>query len=181
MERSKRTTEDGAAERAEERGRRNLTGGRRLTGERTLALTAFLLGIFCLLTALAAFGRREASSEEVFQAFETANFSRIDCRIYRGSASGEGVCLEMEGRLPGRLSREEQRGLAEALLERMGARRVAGVDEETLYTVYAYAKGAGATKTLPEGEVNLNLAVSYDELEDETVFHLGCPILVSDW
>jgi hypothetical protein len=50
-----------------------------------------------------------------------------------------------------------------------------------LYTVYAYAKGAGETKTLPEGEVNLNLAVSYDELQDETVFYLGCPILVSDW
>ena len=63
----------------------------------------------------------------------------------------------------------------------MGAKQVAGVDEEALYTVYAYAKGAGETKTLPEGEVNLNLAVSYDELEDETVFHLGCPILVSDW
>ncbi|MCI9068169.1 MAG: hypothetical protein HFI65_05785 [Lachnospiraceae bacterium] len=153
-------------------------GGRRQAGERTLAVTAFLLGICCLLAVLAAFGRQEASGEEVFQVFETANFSKIDCRILR---AGGGDYLELEGRLPGELSREEQRVLAEALLERMGAKQVAGVDEEALYTVYAYAKGAGETKTLPEGEVNLNLAVSYDELEDETVFHLGCPILVSDW
>ena len=156
-------------------------GWRKSVGERTLAVTAFLLGAFCLLTVLAVLGKGEASSEEVFKAFETVNFSKINCRIDREGYPGEGGYLELEGRIPGELSRKEQRILAEALLEKMGAKWVAGVDEEALYTVYAYAKGAGETKTLPEGEVNLNLAVSYDELQDETVFYLGCPMLVSDW
>ena len=149
-----------------------------LKKEKTLAATAVLLGVVCLLTVLAALGRKEASGEEVFQAFEAVNFSKINCHISR---VGDGDYLEFEGRLPGELSREEQRFLAEALLERMGAKQVAGVDEDALYTVYAYAKGAGETKTLPEGKVNLNLAVTYDEGKDETVFYLGCPILVSDW
>lgn len=91
------------------------------------------------------------------------------------------VYLELEGRFPGELSREEQRMLAEELLRKMGAKQVAGVDEESLYTIYAYVKDVGETKTLPEGEVNLNLAVSCDEIREETVFHLGCPILVSQW
>lgn len=141
-------------------------------------LAAFFLGVLCLLVILAVFSRREVSGVEVFRIFETVNFSEVDYHIFR---EGEGDYVELEGRLPGELSREEQRALAEVLLEKMGARQVTGIDEEALYTIYAYVRGAGETKTLPEGEVNLNLAVTYDELRDETVFHLGCPILVSDW
>ncbi|MCI8464790.1 MAG: hypothetical protein HFI63_02855 [Lachnospiraceae bacterium] len=235
---------------------------RKQIGERTLAFIAFFLGVLCFLMVLAVLGRREASSETVLTAFEAANFSKINCHIYRegylddwfyleeekeallkelygqwkpehGTLSldllvreeqageceirrenylradleilqdisvkealkehsrfseftdrtgmGGTVYLELEGYIPGELSREEQRILAEALLEKMGAKQVNHVDEDTLYTIYAYAEGAGETKPLPEGEVNLNLAVSYDGVRDETVFHLGCPILASDW
>ena len=119
----------------------------RLKKEKTLAVTAFFLGVLCLLAVLAALGRKEASGEEVFQVFEAANFSRIECRISR---VGGRDYLEFEGCFPGELSREEQKLLAEILLERMGAKQVAGVDEDTLYTVYAYAKGAGETRSLPE-------------------------------
>ena len=55
------------------------------------------------------------------------------------------------------------------------------MDEEDFYTVYAYAGGAGETRELPEGAVNLNLAVSYDEVLDRTVFHLGCPMIAVDY
>ena len=230
--------------------------------EKKLALLALLLGFFCFLTALATVGRLEGSSETALLAFERANFSEMNCHIYRegylnsefyleeekeaflnevsrqwDSEKGElslallvreeqpGECeirqenylradvrllqgastkealeerarlmaltdeagiegtvyLEFEGCFPGELSREEQRTIAESLMEKMGAEVVAGMDEEELYTLYAYVKGAGETKKLPEGAVNMNLAVSYDEIADKTVFHLGCPILSEDW
>ncbi len=91
------------------------------------------------------------------------------------------VCLELTGSFSGLLTREEQEIVAEALLDRMGARRVAAVEEEQLYTIYAYGEGAGPVRQLPEGQVNLNLAVSWDEAAGETVFRLGCPIIREDY
>ena len=94
---------------------------------------------------------------------------------------GGTVYLELTGSFAGQLSGEEKHIAAESLLESMGAEQIASVDEEDLYTVYAYAGGAGETRELPEGAVNLNLAVSYDEVLDRTVFHLGCPMIAVDY
>ena len=79
------------------------------------------------------------------------------------------------------MSREEQRLITEALLDEMGASRTDTIDEEALYTVYAYAKGAGETENVAGRQVNVNLAVTYDEEEKQTVFHLGCPIISTDY
>ena len=97
------------------------------------------------------------------------------------SGLSEQVYVELEGCYDGEMSREEQRLITEALLDEMGASRTDTIDEEALYTVYAYAKGAGETENVAGRQVNVNLAVTYDEEEKQTVFHLGCPIISTDY
>ncbi|MCD2492264.1 YwmB family TATA-box binding protein [Lacrimispora sp. NSJ-141] len=98
-----------------------------------------------------------------------------------GCGLEEQVYVEMEGSYEGRLSREEQGIIVESLLDEMNAEQVEEMNEEELYTVYAYAKGAGEAKSIAGRNVNLNLAVSYDEQENKTIFHLGCPIIRADY
>lgn len=93
----------------------------------------------------------------------------------------EPVYMEMEGVYDSRLSRQEQRIVVEALLDEMRASKVDDVDEELLYTVYAYAKGGGREENIAGKQVNLNLAVSYDEIQNKTVFRLGCPLIGTDY
>ncbi len=91
------------------------------------------------------------------------------------------VVIEISGYYEGKMSREEQRIAAETLFDRMKAVRRDEIDEEELYTVYGYSSDGGEARSVAGVPVNVNLAVTYDEKLDRTVFRLGCPMIGTEY
>ena len=91
------------------------------------------------------------------------------------------MVIEISGYYEGKMSREEQRIAAETLFDRMKAVRRDEIDEEELYTVYGYSSDGGEARSVAGVPVNVNLAVTYDEQLDRTVFRLGCPMIGTEY
>ena len=94
--------------------------------------------------------------------------------------SGQSGFLLTE-RQKGQMGLEERNRLAEKLLSRMDVGDVFGSQTMELYTLYGYSPRISDSIFTQGQEINLNLAVSYDEIRDETVFYFGSPVLKNDF
>lgn len=89
--------------------------------------------------------------------------------------------ITFTGERNGKLSEEEIRQEADALLSSLEARVVWENREEGLYTVYAYTGLVKEYLKVSGEAININMAVTYDEREDKTNFYLATPVLNIDF
>lgn len=89
--------------------------------------------------------------------------------------------LNFKGEREGKLSLEEQERLAGKLFHYLKAEEVESVKEEELFTIYGYSDLLKDSVEYGDKEINLNLAFSYEEEEDRTVFYLAMPYLKTDY
>lgn len=90
------------------------------------------------------------------------------------------VCMELEGIYPVSLSMEEKKKAEQRILNQIGAEFVTGSRKEELYTVYAYTNIVKPYFKIENKKTNINLAFTQDE-NDQTVWHLGVPVLCEEY
>ncbi|MBQ6815148.1 MAG: YwmB family TATA-box binding protein [Lachnospiraceae bacterium] len=86
------------------------------------------------------------------------------------------VTLSLEGSIKGAISNAKKNQICEEIIEGMDGELVIGGSSDDIYTVYAYTEKIedyvvnGTTKS------NINIVISYDEINDETWIYVATPI-----
>ncbi|MCH5251595.1 MAG: YwmB family TATA-box binding protein [Lachnospiraceae bacterium] len=90
----------------------------------------------------------------------------------------------IEGRVLGKMVKEDMAELAEELFRSMGGSRVLDSSMDTYgnyYVAYGYTSGIANTKNVNGKNINLNVAMSYNEEENCTEIIMGTPLINSDF
>ena len=85
------------------------------------------------------------------------------------------------GTYQGRLSLAERNKVADALLKEMGARVVTENRDMKLYTIYAYTPWISEYEMQENQAVNINIAMYYSEIKNETYVYAAVPIVGLDY
>lgn len=109
----------------------------------------------------------------------TQAFARNQLVVEEGSSDIRDICREggwIMGKIPGRLSTEEKRKIADDIFGYEGGARLSEYTDRGFYVAYGFTNGIGLVKKVNGKTINMNIAVTYDENEDKTVVYFGVPI-----
>ena len=87
----------------------------------------------------------------------------------------------LKGHLSGQLSEEQQKQLVSRLFHTWGGTIQSEQTTENYYVAYGYTSGISFYKKINGERINLNIAITYHEIADETTIYLGIPLLTTDF
>jgi len=87
----------------------------------------------------------------------------------------------LEGSYEGELSLEKRNQITDDLLEKLQAKTVTGNRDMELYTIYGYADWLEEYKLVDGKKININIAITYDEVNDKTLVYVATPIVSIDY
>ena len=126
--------------------------------------------------AFQSYGLYQEWKEEnrVIEAFRLMGIDHIE-------QSREADYFTMTGRIRGDVTTKEKEEMTDGLFHSLNACEVEGVKGEELFTVYGYSPLFHKSICYGENEINLNLAITYDEKREESVVYLSIPCLEKDF
>jgi hypothetical protein len=89
-----------------------------------------------------------------------------------------------EGTIAGKLSEEKMQTIAQDMFRQMGGVEVMASSETGAggyFLAYGYTRGLTTQKCVNGKKINLNIAMSYDEEENQTRVVMGTPLVNSDF
>lgn len=89
--------------------------------------------------------------------------------------------LKFEGNREGNLTTEQKHELAVLLVDELQGKIALEYDEGDIYTVYAYTGMLEEYITSLGNKINIQIAISYNELTNNTKISLATPILNDSW
>lgn len=91
------------------------------------------------------------------------------------------ISVNLAGTLTGRLTKQEKNKIAENLLDKTKSKTVIDGREEEIYTIYGYTDKVKEFITVGSERVNINLAITYEESNNQTKVYLSTPIINLDY
>jgi archaellin len=91
------------------------------------------------------------------------------------------VTLKYEGNKDGNLTPEQKHEIAQLLVDDLQGKIALEYDEGDLYTVYAYTGMLKEYITSMDNKINIQIAISYNELTNKTKIELATPVLSDNW
>lgn len=91
------------------------------------------------------------------------------------------ITLKYEGNKVGNLSPEQKHEVAQLLVDDLQGEIALEYDEGDLYTVYAYTGMLKEYITSMDNKINIQIAISYNELTNKTKIELATPVLNDSW
>lgn len=91
------------------------------------------------------------------------------------------ITMQFEGNYDGNLSLKEKNHIASLLVEDLHGEIALEYDEGDLYTVYAYTGLLNEYIVSMDSKVNIQIAITYNEITDKTKVTLATPILNQNW
>lgn len=88
--------------------------------------------------------------------------------------------VQLTGRFFHNMSPAARDRLTDRILKKLGCEVVCENREEPLYTVYAYTKGINEYILSGEDRINVQLAIYYDEIKDETIVCVASPVITGE-
>lgn len=85
--------------------------------------------------------------------------------------------LKYEGSKDGNLSREQKREMADNLVKDLQGKIAMEYDEGDIYTVYGYTGLLNDYVSSLGNKINIQIAITYNELKDKTVVTLATPVI----
>jgi predicted RNA-binding protein Jag len=89
--------------------------------------------------------------------------------------------LKFEGNREGNLSNDQKHEVAALLVEELQGKIALEYDEGDLFTVYAYTGMLNEYVTTMDNKINIQIAITYNELTNKTKIALATPILNESW
>lgn len=96
-------------------------------------------------------------------------------------ATNEQIMLKYEGCREGDLTSIQKHEIAELLVEELQGKIALEYDEGDLYTVYAYTGMLNDYITTMGNKINVQIAITYNELTNKTKISLATPINNDSW
>ncbi|NLZ81522.1 MAG: hypothetical protein GX913_06970 [Clostridiales bacterium] len=91
------------------------------------------------------------------------------------------VTLGITGYYPGEISYTERNEIADKMLEQFEAKVVLENRTMELYSIYAYSDLIDEYIVVARDRINLNLAMSYNEVKDATKLYISIPIIDNEY
>lgn len=91
------------------------------------------------------------------------------------------LTLKYEGNRDGNLTSEQKHEVAQLLVDELQGEIALEYDEGDLYTVYAYTGMLKEYITSLDNKINVQIAISYNEITNKTRIALATPILNDSW
>jgi hypothetical protein len=91
------------------------------------------------------------------------------------------ITLKYEGNKDGNLTPEQKHEIAQLLVDDLQGEIALEYDEGDLYTVYAYTGMLKEYITSMGNKINVQIAISYNELTNKTKIELATPVLNDSW
>ncbi len=91
------------------------------------------------------------------------------------------VTLKYEGNQEGDLTSEQKHEVAQLLVDELQGEIALEYDEGDMYTVYAYTGMLKEYVTTMETKINIQIAISYNEVSNKTRITLATPIIGDSW
>lgn len=91
------------------------------------------------------------------------------------------VTLKYEGNKEGDMTSEQKHELAQLLVDELQGRIALEYDEGDIFTVYGYTGMLKEYVTSMDNKINIQIAISYNELTNKTKIELATPIMEEDW
>jgi len=88
--------------------------------------------------------------------------------------------VQVIGRFPHDMTMAARNRLTDRIMKKLGCRIVCENRDEALYTVYAYTKGMDEYVVSGKDRINVQLAMYYDEIKDETVLCVASPLITGE-
>lgn len=93
--------------------------------------------------------------------------------------SEEHCSMQLVGRFGQGMTLAAKNRLSDRILKKLGCEIVCENREESLYTIYAYTNGINEYIVSAGERINVQLAMYYDEIKDETVLCVASPVISS--
>ena len=87
----------------------------------------------------------------------------------------------IKGHLSGEMTSSQKEQLASRLFHVWGGAIKDTRQTSDYYVAYGYTSGIAFCKKINGQKINLNLAITYNEISDETTVYLGVPLLNTDF
>lgn len=91
------------------------------------------------------------------------------------------VTLKYVGNKEGDMTSEQKHELAQLLVDELQGRIALEYDEGDIFTVYGYTGMLKEYVTTMDNKINIQIAISYNELTNKTRIELATPIMEEDW
>lgn len=88
--------------------------------------------------------------------------------------------VQLSGSFPQDMTLAARNHLTDRILKKLGCEVVCENREEDLYTVYAYTKGLDEYIVSGNDRINVQLAMYYDEINEETVLCVASPVITGE-
>ncbi len=133
---------------------------------------------------------RDASVERQYIMVDINIFNSLDSAIvYRERVENifkemeleAEVTLTLKGNISGSLSVVEKNNIADDIIESIDAEIVTQRRDSEIFTVYAYSDGIDDYVVNGTSKTNVNVAITYDEVLNETNIYMATPIIGEDY
>lgn len=99
----------------------------------------------------------------------------------RLKVEGVQITLKYEGNREGDMTTQQKHELAQLLIDELQGRIALEYDEGDIFTVYGYTGMLKEYVTTMDHKINIQIAISYNELTNKTRIELATPIMEEDW
>jgi len=106
---------------------------------------------------------------------------RLRSALAAAGGDGPQVLTNIIAAVPGKLSGEEKRDMANRLFEAVGAEKVEGIDADGLFSLTGYTPKFKDSLRIGENKVNINIAVRYHSSDGQTYIYIGAPLLIGEY
>lgn len=120
----------------------------------------------------------EDASNEILRFKDKVEGIYKDLEIKESDVS---TTLQLCGAFAGNLLLDTKNKLADDMIESLEGKVVFENREEELYTIYAYTGLLKEYITVEKTKINIQVAMSYDEINNCTKIYLATPIISGDW
>lgn len=120
----------------------------------------------------------------VGQADVTQAFARNQLVVEKSSTEIDNICKDggwLLGKVPGKLTREEKQKITDSIFGYMGGANINEHDGSDYYVAYGYSNGINIVKKVNGRTINMNVAITYDEINDKSYVYFGVPIMNLDF
>src|SRR5690606_30708899 len=91
------------------------------------------------------------------------------------------VAVFLKGTIDKKLEQKEQEQIARQLLQKFGARQVEGISLPEMVSLTGYSPLIKDYLKAGRQKINLNIATTFDEIQNKTIIRLGTPLLNGEY
>ena len=87
------------------------------------------------------------------------------------------VSLSLKGSIEGALSNNRKNSICDSIISALNGKLITGSSSDELYTVYAYSESIDEYVVNGTTKSNINIAITYDKVEDISWVYIAIPLL----